>query len=180
TLFEALVFDSVFSKLSGRDRAIALHDKIQDDIQTIFRQIAFFNFELEFHQRVRKEGFLDKDSIAALLNKHMQSYLGPGFQLSESDGYFFVAVHHFRRPFYVYSYAYGQLISKALVRRYQKDPKFIKNIDQFLNAGGSAKPEQIFQDIGLNTLDIGVFEEGLKSIKADIDEFERLLPEILK
>ncbi|MCE9644232.1 M3 family oligoendopeptidase [Candidatus Parcubacteria bacterium] len=178
TLFEALVFDSIFKKLSGRDRAIALHDKIQDDIQTIFRQIAFFNFELEFHQRVRKEGFLDKDSIAALLNKHMQSYLGKGFKLSESDGYFFVAVMHFRRPFYVYSYAYGQLISKALVSRYKKDPAYIKKIDQFLTAGGSKKPEQIFKDIGLNTLDIGVFEEGLKSIKADIDEFEKLLPEI--
>lgn len=180
TLFESLVFNSIFAKLSGRDRAIALHDKIQDDIQTIFRQIAFFNFELEFHERVRKEGFLDKESIAVLLNKHMESYLGKGFKLTESDGYFFVAVSHFRRPFYVYSYAYGQLISKALVRRYQKDPKFIKNIDQFLMAGGSKKPEQIFKDIGVNTLDIGIFEEGLKSIKADIDEFEKLLPEIMQ
>ena len=173
TFFEGLVFSHLYEKMTRKEKIIALHDRIQDDIATIFRQIAFFNFELELHTALRKDGWVPKERIAQLLNKHTAAYLGPSVKMKEEDGYFFVTVGHFRRFFYVYSYAYGQLISKALLSRYQNDPTYIKKIDQFLSAGGSKTPEHIFKDVGIN-VNKKLFEEGLKSIEEDIKELERL------
>lgn len=174
TFFESFVFEEIFKTLSGKEQMIALHDKINDDISTVFRQIAFFNFENELHTRIRAEGFLPKEEIAKLLNAHLQRYLGPAVSLDERDGYFFVYVTHFRRPFYVYSYTYGQLISKALVARVQEDPEYIRQVDTFLTAGKARSPEQIFADIGIDTTNPEFFQEGLQRIATDIKELERL------
>jgi hypothetical protein len=62
----------------------------------------------------------------------------------------------------VYSYAFGQLVSRALYERVKKDPKFINKVDEFLCAGGSNSPEEIFAKCGLNLYKPGVFLEGLK------------------
>lgn len=175
TLFENFAFEEVFKTLSEKEKIIALHDRIADDVQTIFRQIALFNFELELHDRIRKEGALSKENIALLMNKHMKSYLGSVFELSTDDGYFFVTWSHIRRFFYVYSYAYGQLISKALYKKYQKDKSYLKKIEQFLKAGESMSPADIFKSIGIHTSKPSFFTEGLKSIETDIIRLEKLI-----
>ncbi len=174
TFFEAAVFNAIFDTLSPKEKVIALHDKIHGDISTIYRQIAFFNFELELHKRVRAEGFVSKEDIAKLLNEHMKEYIGPSMKFTDDDGYFFVTVSHFRRPFYVYSYTYGQLISKALYEEYRKNPQFIEKINKFLSAGGSMSPEDIFGSIGLDTHKPKIFKDGLSSIKRDIAELKKL------
>ncbi len=173
TFFEAAAFDALTKTLSDKERTIALHDKLQDDVSTIFRQIAFFNFELDLHKGVREKGLLTKEEIAALLNKHTTAYMGPAVKLVPDDGYFFVTVGHFRRFFYVYSYAFGQLVSRALYERVKKDPKFIKKVDLFLTAGGSMSPEDIFAQCGLDLYKPDVFLEGLKGIEKDIRELEK-------
>jgi oligoendopeptidase F len=169
------VFEEIFETLSAKEKIIALHDRIQDDVQTIFRQIACFNFETELHKTIRLKGSLSKEEIGALLNKHMSAYLGPKFKLTELDGYFFVNWSHIRRFFYVYSYGYGQLISKALYKKYKEDKKYIHQIKKFLSAGGSKSPEDIFKDIGINTTKPDFFESGLKSIEQDIERLEKML-----
>ncbi len=173
TFFENLVFEKALEGVSEKERMILLHDKINDDIATIFRQIACFNFENELHETIRKVGFLPKEEIAKMMNKHMQSYLGPLFDFTLDDGYFFVNWSHIRNFFYVYSYAFGQLISDALYARYKKDPKTIKDVIQFLEAGGSDSPENIFRKIGINP-NKKFFEQGLLRIKENIDELEKL------
>ena len=173
TFFENLVFEKALEGVSDEEKMILLHDKINDDISTIFRQIACFNFENELHETIRKVGFLPKEEVAKLMNKHMQSYLGTIFELTDLDGYFFVNWSHIRNFFYVYSYAFGQLISDALYERYKKDPKTIKDVIQFLEAGGSNSPENIFRKIGINP-NKKFFENGLLRIKQNIDELEVL------
>lgn len=173
TFFENLVFEDALNGVSAKEKMILLHDKINDDISTIFRQIACFNFENELHETIRREGFLPKEKIAELMNKHMQSYLGSAFELKPEDGYFFVCWSHIRRFFYVYSYAFGQLISDALYERYKKDKTKIKDVIQFLEAGGSDSPENIFKSIGINP-NKKFFEAGLKRIENNIDELEKL------
>ena len=173
TFFENLVFEEALKNVSAKEKMILLHDKINDDISTIFRQIACFNFENELHLTVRKEGFLPKERIAERLNKHMQSYLGPVFELTPADGYFFAAWSHIRNFFYVYSYAFGQLISDALYENYKKDKTKIKDVIQFLSAGASDSPENIFKKIGINP-NKKLFETGLRRIKNNIDELEKL------
>ncbi|MAG12909.1 hypothetical protein CL630_03830 [bacterium] len=172
--FETLVFNAIFETLSDREKIIALHDKIQWDISSVFKQVACFNFELELHRRIRETGSLPKEDIALLMNKHMKAYLGPVFKLKEQDGYFFVAWPHIRNFFYVYSYAYGQLISKALHEKYRADAQYIKQIDQFLSAGGSKSPKNIFKEIGVDTTGPNFFKAGLESIKDDIIYLENI------
>lgn len=173
TFFENLVFEEASKNVGPREKMILLHDKIGGDIATIFRQIACFNFENELHESIRKEGFLQKEKIAELMNKHMSAYIGPICEFTQDDGYFFAHWSHIRNFFYVYSYAFGQLISDALYERYKKDNTKIKDIIEFLKAGGSDSPENIFRKIGINP-NKKLFETGLQKIKKDIEELESL------
>lgn len=173
TFFEQATFDALVAKLSDKERLVAMHDKLQDDVASIFRQITFFNFEVDLHKGVRAKGMLTKDQMAALLNKHTGAYMGPAVKLAPEDGYHFVTVGHFRRFFYVYSYAFGQLVSRALYERVKKDPTFIDKVDAFLCAGGSQSPEEIFKKCGLNLYKPDVFVEGLRGIEKDIKDLEK-------
>ncbi|MBP9855998.1 MAG: M3 family oligoendopeptidase [Candidatus Pacebacteria bacterium] len=175
TLFENFVFDEVLPTLTPQEQVVALHNKIMGSVQTIFRQVACFNFETELHTLIRERGHLTKEEMAALMNKHMKAYLGPAFKLTPEDGYFFVYWSHLRNFFYVYSYAFGELISNALYEEYKKDPKFKNKIKDFLSAGGSASPEDIFLPLGLNVRDPKFFTRGLKKIEDDIDKLERAI-----
>lgn len=176
TLFENFTFKEVVSKLSEKEKVIALHDKIQGKIQSIFRQVAAFNFEVELHDTIRKEGMLSHEEIAKLLAKHMKSYCGPAMKVEDAHGYQFIDWNHFRSPFYVYTYAFGELISESLFARYEQDPKFIENIKSLLAAGCSMSPKDIFKthaNIDIN--DMTFFEAGLKNIEADIITLEKLV-----
>jgi oligoendopeptidase F len=175
TLFETLAVEEVSETLSDKEKIIALHDRINDDIQTIFRQIACFNFEKDLHQAIRSKGYLTKEEIGWFHNKNMKAYLGPLYQFTENDGYFFVTWSHIRRFFYVYSYAYGQLVSKALVRRYRQDKKFWSKIEQYLSAGGKDSPENILKEIGLDVTKPEFWKEGLKELEENIIKLEKLV-----
>jgi len=174
TLFEMFVFYDQFEKLSPEEKIVALHDKIQDDVQTVFRQVACFNFELDMHTQIREKGYMSKEDLAVCMNAHMKKYLGD-VVLEEKDGYFFVAWPHIRNFFYVYSYAFGQLASKALYAKYKENQQFIEKIKQFLSAGGSMSPEDIFKSIGVDVTKPDFFEKGIKTIEDDIDLLQKLV-----
>ncbi len=174
TLFENFVFEEIFEKLSEKEKIFALHDRINDAMSTVFRQIACFNFELALHGAIREKGSLTRKEIAEVLNVHMGAYLGPVMKLVENDGYFFVTWGHIRRFFYVYSYAYGFLISRALYQRYKADKSYLKKIEQFLSAGGSKSPEDIFKDIGIDVTKPEFFADGIRAIEEDIVRLEKL------
>jgi oligoendopeptidase F len=176
TFFEQVVSSELENHLSKKEQIIFLHNKIKGDVQTIFRQIACFNFELELHQKIREKGQLAKKDIAILMNKHMKAYLGDAVDLKEDDGYFFVQWSHIRNFFYVYSYAYGQIISRALFENWKKDKSYAKRIEQFLSSGSSMSPEDIFKKIGIDTSSKTFFETGLKSVENDIKRLEKLAP----
>ncbi len=174
TFFEQVTLSEIEKQLTDDEKVILLHNQLMGDVSTIFRQIACFNFELELHNRIRAEGQLSKNEMAKLLRKHLESYLGDAFELKDDDGYSFVAWSHIRRFFYVYSYAYGQLISRALFENWKKDKTYADKIEQFLSLGGSMSPEDIFKKVGINVKDPKFFESGLKSIEKDIERLEKL------
>ncbi len=174
TLFESLAIEKIYDQLSDEEKIIVLHDKIDSDISTIFRQVACFNYEKAIHEHVRSKGFVSHQELAELHNRHMSAYLGPRFRLTLDDGYYFVHWGHIRRFFYVYSYAFGQLVSKALLRRYKQDPSFWQKIEQFLSAGDSDSPENILKSIGLDIASGDFWQEGLREVEADIARLEKL------
>lgn len=175
TFFENLAFEKVFNRLSEKDKKIALFDRIQDDMSTIFRQIAFFNFENEMHLTIREKGSLTHEELAKLFSKHLRSYIGNAMDITDDDGYTYTYIPHIRSFFYVYSYAYGQLISKALYRKYTEDKGFIEKVIEFLKAGESKSPYQIFKDIGIDTSKPEFFREGLLQIEANLKRLENML-----
>ncbi len=180
TFFEHVLAAEIESTLPESDRLVLLHNNLLGDISTVFRQIACFNFELALHTRIRVAGQVTAAEIAALLNAHMQSYLGDAVRAEESDGYFFVDWYHLRYFFYVYSYAYGQLVSRALYEKWKADPAYAAKVRKFLSAGRSMSPEQIFKSIGIDTSDPAFFEAGLKSIEADVRKLEALAKKLGK
>jgi oligoendopeptidase F len=174
TLFETIAGDAIYESLPDKEKIILLHDRISDSIASIFRQIACFNYENEIHQTIRTKGYMSKEELADAHNKHMQAYLGPALKMTRDDGYMFVSWMHLRYFFYVYSYAYGLLVSKALLRRYRKDKSFWKKIEQFLSAGGKDSPENILKEIGIDVSKPDFWKEGLKEIEDDIKKLEKL------
>ena len=175
TFFEQFAFEKLIENFSKSEKIIALHNRLQDDINTIFRQIALFNFENELHQQIKEVGYLAKDQIGDLLNRHTQAYLGPLFELTPLDGNFFILWGHIRYFFYTYTYAYGHLISKAMVKGVKQDPKFISQIKQFLSAGGNNTPAKIFKQIGIDITQPDFFKQGLDEIEQEINQLEKLL-----
>ncbi len=174
TFFEQVTTEKVMELLPKKDKIIMLHKQIANDIATIFLQIAGFNFETELHARIRTEGELAASDMAKLMQKHLSAFVGPAVKVTESDGYRFVNWAHMRYLFYVYSYAYGQLISKTLFAKWKQDKKFADKIRQFLAAGGSDTPENIFKSIGIDVKNPSFFKAGLKEIEKSIDELEKL------
>lgn len=175
TFFETAALNRIITMLPKEEQIIALHDKVQDNIATVFRQIACFNFERALHEMIRTEGYVPKEKIADLMNMHMSSYLGKVVTLERQDGYFFVHWSHIRRFFYVYSYTYGQLISSALHQELEKDASFIKKVDGFLSTGESKSPYDIFKSCDLDTKKPAIFLNGLAGIEKDVAKLERLI-----
>ncbi len=174
TFFEQVLFDDLEQELTPKEQIIFLHNKVLGDIVTIFRQITCFNFEKELHAEIRKVGAISKEEMANLMVKHMKAYLGPAVDVSQDDGYVYVGWPHIRYFFYTYTYAYGQLISKVLFEKWKEDKSYAKKIEQFLRAGGSMSPKDIFKSIGIDTTDPKFFISGLKSIEKDIEKLEKL------
>ncbi len=174
TLFENLVFKALLRTLSPKAQVAALHNKLDEDMASIMRQIAFFNFEKDLHATIRKEGGMTREEMARLLQKHLKAQLGPAVTVTEADGYSFVYVSHFRRFFYVYTYAYGNLISNVLADRWAEDPTYIEKIDQFLTSGCSKSPEDIFRAIGVDTANPEFWNRGLTRMEEDVQTLARL------
>lgn len=177
TYFENIAFDYVFETLSEQEQVIALHNKLDGTMSTIFRQIAFFNFEKDLHSTIRKEGAISKELIRKMMNEHMESYLGGAVDMQDKDGNFFVSIPHIRFFFYVYTYAYGELVSTALYGKYKEDKKFDDKVYEFLSSGGSLSPDDIFENAGL-TLSTEFFKEGLKEVNKEVNRLKRLAKKV--
>ncbi len=174
TFFEQVALIEVEKYLSKEEQIVLLHNRIMGDMSTIFLQITGFNFELELHNSIRVKGQVSGNDMAVMLKKHLEKYFGEVVDVTLDDAYFFVRWSHIRSFFYVYSYAYGQIISRAMVENWQNDNSYAKKVEEFLSLGRSMSPEDIFKKIGIDTSTTKFFESGLLSIKKDIDRLEEL------
>jgi oligoendopeptidase F len=174
TLFENLVFDAVYAQANTDERLILLHDRIGRDVSTIERQIAFFNAELEIHTTIEGKGAMSNDELRACMFKHLQSYLGGAVALEPKDGYSYVYIPHLRYGFYVYSYAYGILMSTIMADHFKADRGYAREIDTFLTSGESDTVAKIFKKIGIDTTAEDTFTKALKRHEQDITTFAKL------
>lgn len=175
TLFEGLVFESLYKKASPSEKVMLLHDKILRDIATVQRQIAFFNCELEIHNTIEKSGAMSGAELAACMQKHLVSYLGSAVEVTKDDGYAYTYVRHLRYGFYVFTYAYGQLMSSLIAKEYHTDKKNLTKIEKMLSAGESKTVAAIYKEIGYDTTKAKTFADSLGRMKDDIATWKKLL-----
>jgi len=178
TFMEDFVLQELLKGADDKTK-LAIHMmKLNDEVSTIFRQIAFYNFETQLHSEFRKKGYLSKEEIGDIFQKHMESYMGPSVEQSEGSRNWWVYVSHFRYFFYVYSYAGGLLISKTLQSLVKKDPTKISQVKEFLSTGLSESPKNIFKKLGVDITDAGFWKNGIKEVESLLEETEQLAKKV--
>ncbi len=180
TFFEDFVLDELKKEANQELKLALMVKKLNDDVSTIFRQIAFYNFETELHQKLRQRRYLSKDEIGKLFQKQMISYMGNYVEQSPGSENWWSYISHFRSFFYVYSYASGLLISKSLQASVKKDPRFILKVKEFLSVGLSDSPKNIFKNLGIDISDKDFWHQGLDEVTNLLKETEQLAKKLGK
>ena len=169
-----------FRKLLGGatspgERKILLAGKVEDMINTVVRQIAFYDFECKLHD-ARSQGELTPDDINALWMSVQAQSLGPAFEFMDGYETFWSYIPHFvHSPFYVYAYAFGDGLVNALYAVYEEgDPDFQTKYFDMLKAGGSKHHKELLAPFGLDASDPKFWDKGLSMISDMIDELEAM------
>jgi oligoendopeptidase F len=174
TFMEDFVLKDILAHSDDEVRLSLMMMKLNDDISTIFRQVACYRFERELHRAFREKGYLSKDDIGRLFQEHMASYMGESVEQSPGSENWWVYWSHIRYFFYVYSYASGLLISKSLQHSVAENAGFILNVKEFLSAGLSDSPKNIFLRLGIDISDRKFWERGLAEVGDLLDKTSTL------
>tara|TARA_Y100000385_G_scaffold101286_2_gene104712 strand:- start:210 stop:2048 length:1839 start_codon:yes stop_codon:yes gene_type:complete len=158
---------------AARKRLLA--GKVEDMINTVVRQIAFYDFECKLHA-ARAEGELTPDQINDIWMSVQGESLGPVFNFMEGYETFWSYIPHFiHSPFYVYAYAFGDGLVNALYAVYEEgDPNFEEKYFEMLGAGGSKHHKDLLAPFGLDASDPKFWDKGLSLISSMIDELEAM------
>jgi oligoendopeptidase F len=170
TFMEDFVLDEILHTADEELQLAIMMQKLNDDVSSIFRQVACYRFEQELHALFRGKGYLSKDEIGRLFQKHMAAYMGKAVDQSEGSENWWVYWSHIRYFFYVYSYASGLLISKSLQNSVKEDSAFIMKVKEFLSAGLSDSPKNIFGRLGIDITDKQFWDKGLAEVEKLLDE----------
>jgi len=156
-------------------RKVMLAGKVEDMINTVVRQIAFYDFEVKLHH-ARRQGELTVEDINGLWMSVQAESLGPAFTFMEGYEVFWTYIPHFvHSPFYVYAYAFGDGLVNALYAVYEEgDPGFAEKYFEMLRAGGSKHHTELLAPFGLDATDPAFWDKGLAMIEAMIDELEAI------
>ena len=173
---EMLTFKFLLEKTKKKSQKLSLlRGKIEDMLNTDFRQIAFFVFERELHLK-RSKGELSEDEICKIWIRTQNESLGDFINLSGNYKYFWAYIPHFiHSPFYVYAYAFGDCLVNSLYSRYEEN--FTNFNDQYLKllkSGGSKNYKVLLRSFNLNPKNKDFWQMGLNLIKNFIDELEQL------
>ena len=173
---EMLTFRRLLSEApDAAEKKVLLANKVEDMINTVVRQIAFYDFECKLHD-ARRQGELTPDDIGALWMSVQGESLGPAFTFMEGYENFWAYIPHFvHSPFYVYAYAFGDGLVNALYAVYEEgDPAFQQKYFEMLKAGGSKHHKELLAPFGLDASDPAFWDKGLSMISGFIDELEAM------
>jgi oligoendopeptidase F len=156
-------------------RKALLASKVEDMLNTVVRQMAFYDFEGRVHA-ARREGELTPDDLCAIWMDVQSGSLGPAINLADGYESFWTYIPHFiHTPFYVYAYAFGDGLVNALYAVYQRgEPGFQERYFALLEAGGTRHHKELLAPFGLDATDPAFWNGGLGLIGSMIDELEAL------
>jgi oligoendopeptidase F len=151
-----------------------LFRQMDDAYATIMRQAFFAIFEARAHDMIHEGCSVDDLSVAYMEN--LREQFGDSLELSDDFKHEWVAIPHiYHSPFYVYAYAFGQLLVFSLYQQFQREgdsfkPRYLK----LLAAGGSDSPERILAEAGIDVRSADFWEGGFKFVSESLDKLERL------
>jgi oligoendopeptidase F len=173
---EMLTFRKLLSEAkTAEEKKVLLAGKVEDMINTVVRQIAFYDFECKLHA-ARAEGELTPDDINAIWMSVQAESLGEAFDFMPGYETFWSYIPHFvHSPFYVYAYAFGDGLVNALYAVYEEgDADFQEKYFEMLKAGGSKHHKELLAPFGLDASDPNFWAKGLSMIEGFIDELEAM------
>jgi oligoendopeptidase F len=171
---EMLTFRALLDAADTKRRRIMLAAKVEDMLNTVVRQVAFYYFESLLHDE-RRSGELVPDRIGELWLQVQRESLGPAFEFTPEYGVFWAYVPHFiHTPFYVYAYAFGDCLVNALYSVFQSGhPGFQAKYLEMLRAGGTKRHKELLAPFGLDASDPAFWKKGLDVIAGFINELEQ-------
>ena len=173
---EMLTFRTLLARTADKsERRTMLASKVEDMLNTVVRQIAFYSFERKLHTE-RRKGELTADQICDLWMSVQADSLGPSIKLGAGYETFWAYIPHFiHSPFYVYAYAFGDCLVNSLYGVYQNaEAGFAEKYFALLSAGGTKHHSEVLAPFGLDARDPGFWQIGLKMIEGMIDELEAM------
>jgi oligoendopeptidase F len=171
---EMLTFRRLLERTTNPvQRRAMLAAKVEDMINTVVRQIAFYAFERKLHLE-RRKGELTPDQVCALWMSVQAESLGPSIRLSSGYETFWTYIPHFiHSPFYVYAYAFGDCLVNSLYGVYERaHDGFAERYFALLSAGGTKPYSELLAPFGLDAKDPGFWQIGLGMIEGMIAELE--------
>lgn len=175
---EMLTFRAMLDEeKDARRRRILLAGKVEDMLNTVVRQIAFYRFEQQVHHE-RRSGELPADRLGEIWLSVQTESLGPAFRFADEYRYYWAYIPHFiHSPFYVYAYAFGDCLVNALYQLYREGhPGFEAKYLELLRAGGTKRHKELLAPFGLDASDPAFWKKGLDVIAGFIDELEKDMP----
>jgi oligoendopeptidase F len=172
---EMLTFKSILAGTADRrEKKALLAQKAEDKINTVVRQIAFYQFERRLHTE-RFDGELTSERIGQIWMEVQGESLGPSVHLGEGYEVYWTYVPHFiHSPFYVYAYAFGDCLVNSLYAVYERSAEgFQERYLDMLRAGGTKHHKELLAPFGLDASDPGFWAMGLGVVERMIDELER-------
>ena len=171
---EMMTFRTLLNDSNKDTKKFLLASKIEDMINTVVRQISFFEFEKLIHS-ARKNGELSSDQICDFWMSTQIESLGPHIRLTEGYKYFWTYIPHFiHTPFYVYAYAFGDCLVNVLIQLYDEGlPDFKNHYIDLLKSGGSKHYSEVLKPFNVDLKNQKSWEKGLSMISGLIDEFEK-------
>jgi oligoendopeptidase F len=171
---EMLTFRALLARTtSPTERRAMLAAKVEDMLNTVVRQIAFYSFERKLHLE-RRQGELTADRICELWMEEQAASLGPAITFGEEYKPYWAYIPHFvHSPFYVYAYAFGDCLVNSLFGVYRKAGEgFAERYLAMLSAGGTKHHSELLAPFGLDARDPAFWQIGLSMIEGFIAELE--------
>ncbi|MGH6865764.1 MAG: M3 family oligoendopeptidase [Methyloceanibacter sp.] len=173
---EMLTFRALLDQApSARERKALLAAKVEDMLNTVVRQIAFYTFERKVHEE-RRQGELTSERLGEIWLDVQRESLGQAIELKPGSETFWAYIPHFiHSPFYVYAYAFGDCLVNSLYAVYEKaDKGFAEGYLDMLAAGGTKHHKELLRPFGLDASEPHFWSMGLRVIEGLIDELEAM------
>ena len=155
-------------------RKVMLAGKVEDMLNTVVRQIAFFNFELRVHT-ARREGELTADDICDIWMEVQTESLGPAIRLEDRYRWYWTYIPHFiHSPFYVYACLWRLPVNSLYAVYEQAADGFAEKYLDMLRAGGSLRHRELLAPFGLDASDPAFWQKGLDVVSGMIDELDAM------